>query len=123
MASKSAKKLTPKRGKMQIYNAEGSKAVDAAEDETGDFKKGGVAKKKKDHEKLKHGGHAEGMEMKPRADKKSRGGKTHMEKEMRHKRADGGKTPYSSGHKTSMGAAAGTTNSGHEGQRPADGGD
>lgn len=133
MASKSAKKLTPKRGKMQVYNAEGSKAVEAAEDEADDFKKGGVAKKKKDHEKLKHGGHAEGMEMKHRADKKSRGGHAHRKPDGEfkhggkthemHKRAEGGRTPYSSGHKTSMGAAAGETNSGHEGQRPADGGD
>ena len=111
MASRTAK-AGMKKGKMQVYNAQGSKAVGAAEDETGEFKKGGVAKKKRDHEKLKHGGHAEGHMAMVRADKKSR-----------HKRAMGGKTPYSSGKETSMGESKGSTNLGHEGERPAESGD
>lgn len=106
MASRSAK-AGMKKGKMQIYNASGSKAVDAAEDETADFKKGGVAKKKKDHEKLKSGGMAEGGMAMKRADKKPR-----------HKRASGGRTPYSSGKNTSMDSISGSTNTGHEDQRP-----
>lgn len=108
MASRSAKSGM-KKGKMQVYNASGSKAVDAAEDEDAAFKKGGVAKKKKDHEKLKHGGHAEGMEAKERADRKPR-----------HKRAAGGRTPYSSGHNTTMPSEGEKTNTGHESQRPAE---
>lgn len=106
MASRSAK-AGMKSGKKQIYNAVGSKAVEAAEDETGEFKKGGVAKKKRDHEKLKSGGMAEGGMAAMRADKKPR-----------HKRAAGGKTPYSSGKNTSMDSISGSTNTGHESQRP-----
>jgi hypothetical protein len=97
---------TPK-GKMQMYNAQGSKAAAAAEDETPEFKKGGVAKKKKDHEKLKSGGAAEGKMAAMRADKKPRG--------EHHKRAAGGRTPYSSGHETSMPKG---DNNGHESERP-----
>lgn len=102
MASRSAK-AEMKKGKAQVYNAQGSKAMEAAEDETGDFKKGGVAKKKRDHEKLKRGGAVHGEKM----------------KHMAHKpRKSGGRTPYSSGHATSMPSEAGKTDSGHEGQRP-----
>lgn len=97
MASRSAKK------KMQIYNAQGSKAVDAAEDETGEFKKGGRAK----HAKRKDGGMVDGAMAK-------KGG----HKPRVHKRAAGGKTPYSSGHSTSMPDTGGKTETGHEGQRP-----
>lgn len=97
---------TPK-GKMQVYNAQGSKAEEAGMDETPEFKKGGVAKKKRDHEKLKKGGHAEGEMAMMRADKKPRG--------MMHKRAAGGRTPYSSGHETSMPK---DTHNGHESERP-----
>lgn len=100
---------TPK-DKMQIYNAKGSKAMEAAEDEHGEFNKGGVAKKKRDHEKLKAGGMAEGHEAKHRGDKKPRG--------EHHKRAAGGRTPFSSGHETSMPKEA---HSGHESERPSEG--
>lgn len=103
MASRSAK-AGMRKGKEQVYNAQGSKAVEAAEDEHGEFKKGGVAKKKRDHEKLKRGGHVHGEKAK------------HMSHKPR--RAAGGKTPYSSGHSTSMPSEAGKTDSGHEGQRP-----
>lgn len=105
MASRTAKAEMKKGSKgKQIYNAQGSEAIKAAEDETGDFKKGGVAKKKRDHEKLKHGGEVGGekamhMAHKPRG----------------HKRKAGGKTPYSSGHSTT-GESEG--NNGHEGERP-----
>lgn len=109
MASRTAK-AGMKKGKMQVYNAQGSKEVEAADDEEPGFKKGGAAKKKRDHEKLKHGGHAEGMRAKARGDKKPRG--------EHHKRASGGRTPYSSGHVTTSPKESGETNSGHEGQRP-----
>lgn len=110
MASRTAKAEMKKGSKgKQIYNAQGSKAIEAAEDETGEFKKGGVAKKKRDHEKLKHGGHVEGEKM------------AHMSHKPRgHKRKAGGKTPYSSGH-TTTGESDG--NNGHEGERPAMSGD
>ena len=95
-----------KKEKMQVYNAKGSKAVDAAEDEEGDFKKGGVAKKKRDHEKLKSGGHVEGDKAKHMA---------HKPRGEHHKRKAGGRTPYSSGHATT-GEMDG--HSGHESERP-----
>jgi len=97
---------TPK-GKLQVYNAKGSKAEESAMDEHGDFHKGGVAKKKRDHEKLRAGGMAEGKEAMHRGDKKPRG--------EHHKRAAGGRTPYSSGHETHMSK---DDHSGHEGERP-----
>lgn len=108
MASRSAK-AGMRKGKMQVYNALGSKAVESADDEEDGFKKGGVAKKKRDHEKLKVGGHADGHEMKMRGDKKPR-----------HKRAAGGRTPYTSGHNTSMDSISGKTDQGHESQRPSE---
>lgn len=112
MASRSAKM---KKTSKNIYNAAGSPEMASAEDETPGFKKGGVAKKKKkDHEKLKHGGMVEGKMEKMRADKKSRGGKA----EERHKRASGGRTPYTSGHNTSDAASMGDKNDGHESERP-----
>lgn len=118
MASRSAK-AGMKRGKMQVYNAQGSKAVESAEDEEGEFKHGGKAK----HKRRRHGGHAEGHEPHHRADKKARGGHTDgkMKHGGHHRRAAGGKTPYSSGHHTTMPGEAGKTDSGHEGQRPSEG--
>lgn len=106
MASRTMKS----KKKMNVYNGAGSPQVAAAEDETPGFKKGGVAKKKRDHEKLADGGMAEGGMAKHRMDKKSRGG--------HHKRASGGRTPYSSGSNTSAPSESGKTESGHEGQRP-----
>lgn len=84
---------------MQMYNAQGSNEAKEAEDETAEFKRGGKAKK--------HGGHAEGKMAHHRGDKKPR-----------HKRASGGRTPYSSGSVTSSPSESGKTNSGHESQRP-----
>jgi hypothetical protein len=113
MASRKAKeKMKAKKGgKIQDYNAQGSHEEKEALETAPEFKKGGVAKKKKDHEKLKHGGHAEGEEMKMRADRKP----------MAHKRKAGGRTPYSSGHETSMPKEGRRTDLGHEGERPAGG--
>jgi hypothetical protein len=91
-----------KKGKEQEYNAQGSKEMSDAHDETDDFKRGGHAKKKK----MRHGGHVEGHKAKERADRKP------------HKRAMGGRTPFSSGHETSMPKEGGKTDTGHEGQRP-----
>lgn len=90
----------------QEYNAQGSHEMHEAEEKDDGFKKGGAAKKKRDHEKLKHGGHAEGMKAKERADRKP------------HRRKDGGRSPYSAGHHTTTMPEAGKTDSGHEGQRP-----
>lgn len=98
-----------KKVKGQEYNAKDTKAMEAATDEEPGFKKGGVPKKKRDHEKLKRGGHAEGEMAKMRADKKPR-----------HKRAAGGRTPYTSGHNTSMDPISGKTDRGHEGERPSE---
>jgi len=114
MASRSAKK-----GSRQEYNAVGSKAMEAADDEEPGFHKGGrakkeAAKKRKEHEKLKHGGRAEGEEAKERADRKPRG-------EHRHKRAAGGRTPYSTGSKESAGMDD-KKGAGHESLRPPMGG-
>lgn len=106
------------KGTKNVYNAKGSPEMESAEDETPGFKKGGVAKKKRDHEKLKKGGKVEGEMAKMRADKKPRGhhaegGHAKME---HHKRAAGGRTPYTSGHSTT--SDVDNTNSGHEGARP-----
>lgn len=100
MASRTMKKGGHAKGgktHMQVYNAQGSHEVGEAMDEKPDFKKGGNAKK---------GGKVHGMKAEMRADKKPR-----------HKRAAGGRTPYSSGH--SMGKeASSTAGEGHEGNRP-----
>lgn len=115
-------------GKDNMYNAKGSPEEGEAMDEEAGMKRGGKAKKRK------HGGMAEGHKSKHRADKLARGGKAHhsheahghaghhhskatQHKEM-HKRASGGRTPYTSGHMTSEPTESGMTNSGHESQRP-----
>lgn len=108
MASRTAKKHM-KKTKEHLYNAQGAPEAGEAMDETAGFKRGGKAKKHGHH---KHGGHVEGHEAKHRADHKARGGKAH------HKRASGGRTPYSSGSMTTTPSESGKTNSGHEGQRP-----
>lgn len=95
MASRSAKKATSNKMKQtasNLYNAKGSPEAAEAEDETAGMKKGGKV---------------QGKAAKGRADKKSR-----------HKRASGGRTPYTSGNKTSTPSESGATDSGHEGQRP-----
>lgn len=98
MASRSAKM---KKTKINMYNAKGAPEEGEAMDTTPGFKKGGKTVKRK------AGGMVEGEKEKHRADKKPR-----------HKRASGGRTPYSSGSQTSMPAEAGKTNRGHEGERP-----
>lgn len=68
------------KGSIQVYNAQGSKVMSNAEDETPDFKKGGRAKKRAD------GGVAEGAMEQQRMDRRPR-------------RAAGGRaahSPYSS---------------------------
>jgi len=105
MASRSAKNKEGRSNKIaagNVYNAKGSPEMSEAEDEKADFKKGGKAKKHK------HGGHAEGKMAKERGDKKPRG----------HKRAAGGRAPYTSGHNLKAAPESGETNSGHESQRP-----
>ena len=93
--------------KMNIINGKGSPHVEEAEDDTASFRKGGgVEKKKRDHEKLKEGGEVHGKEAKMRADKP-----------MRHKRKDGGRTPYSAGHAMEKPTDS-TAGDGHEGVRP-----
>lgn len=101
-----AKGGNTEKGTRNEYNAKGAPEMAEAEDEKAEFKKGGVPKKKRDHEKLRDGGHAEGHMAAMRADKKPRG---------HHHRAAGGRTPYSSGHSTSMPKDA---HSGHESERP-----
>lgn len=93
----------PRRAKggkaVNKYNAQGSPAMDAAEDETEDFKRGGRSKRKA-------GGMAEGGASEMRADKMPRG---------RH--AAGGRashSPYSSGSKISMNVGD-EASKGHEG--------
>ena len=110
MASKS-KNLGSESGKdkKHMYNAVGAPEAAEAMDETPGMKKGGRAKKK-----MKKGGHVEGHKGKHRADHKARGGKTHEH----HKRASGGRTPYTSGHDTSEPSEAGKTSMGHESERP-----
>lgn len=108
MASRSAKKATSKHIRKtaeHLYDAQGAPEAGEAMDDTPGMKKGGRAHKK-------HGGHVEGHKGKMRADHKARGGKAH------HKRAAGGRTPYTSGHMTSSPSESGKTDSGHEGQRP-----
>lgn len=73
----------------QEYNAQGSKEMSEAKDEKDEFKKGGKA---------------EGKEAKVRGDRKPR-----------HKRASGGRTPFTSGHETSEPKGV---SSGHESERP-----
>lgn len=107
MASRSAKMPKMKKTKEHLYNAEGAPEAGEAMDETPGFKKGGKVKK---HMKRKDGGHVEGEKEKHRADKKPRG-------EMHHKRAAGGRTPYTSGHATTD-DSTGDKNNGHESERP-----
>lgn len=111
MASRTAKKGM-KKTKEHLYNAQGAPEAGEAMDETPGFKRGGKAKKHGHH---KRGGHVEGGEAKHRADHKKRGGHAHG---MHHKRASGGRTPYSSASSTSTPSESGKTNSGHESERP-----
>lgn len=99
MASRKLKKGGS--AKMNVYNAKGAPEEHEAMDEEPGFRKGGRAHKK-------HGGKLEGGKSEMRADKKARG---------HHKRAAGGRTPYSSGSKM-MGEADSTPGEGHEGTRP-----
>ncbi len=108
--------------KVQVYNAQGSREVKDAEDETPEFKKGG-------HKKRADGGHAEGEKAEERLDRAkrgrhARGGKAREEHEEHeeekrgghHKRASGGRAghnPYSSGRQMSEGKGY----DGHEGVR------
>lgn len=92
--------------KTQIYNAEGSKAVESAEDEEPGFKDGGKTEKRK----LKEGGKPEGEHTRMRMDRKPRG--EHMPK-----RAAGGRTPYSSGRMLESSKNTGP-GQGHEGSMP-----
>lgn len=108
MASRTAKKsMKDKKSSMNEYNAQGAPEMGEAMDETPEFKKGGKAKK---HMKRKAGGKAEGEKAHHRADKKPRG--------ERHKRAAGGRTPYTSGHNPPEPSESGKTDNGHEGVRP-----
>lgn len=129
MARRAKKEMKAEKGSRNVYNAAGSPEMESADDETPGMKKGGKAKK---HMKRKHGGKVEGHEPKHRADKKARGGhvKKHPERAKehermgehfmmeRHKRASGGRTPYTSGHMTHEPEESGKTDSGHESQRP-----
>lgn len=63
-------------GSVNEYNAKGSPAMAAADDEKAEFKKGG---------KMKEGGHVHGHKSAKRLDKRARGG-----------RMSGGGSPYSS---------------------------
>jgi hypothetical protein len=116
---------TEKKEAGDEYNAVGSPAMAAAHDEKPGFKKGGRAKheteaeekreeekKKKKH--MKRGGHVEGEKAHERADRKPRG-------EHRHKRAAGGRTPYSTGTKETSGMDD-RKGAGHESERPPMGG-
>lgn len=105
--ARSAKMKKEPKSTRNVYNAEGSPEMESADDETPGFKKGGKVKK---HMKRKEGGHVEGEKEKHRADKKSRGGEV-------HKRAAGGRTPYTSGHNTTSDVDKAA--SGHESERPA----
>lgn len=84
---KRADRKLAKGGKAEhLYNAQGSPEAREAEDEEDEFKRGGLARKKKDERK--------------------RGGKVEGEKAMAHlgKRARGGRTggsPFSSAHRES----------------------
>lgn len=112
MASRSARKASDtkmKKTKENLYNAKGSPEEKEAMATTPGFKKGGKAK----HAKHKDGGHVEGAKEKHRADKKERG--------KHHKRASGGRTPYSSGHNPPEPSESKKTTRGHEGERPGSG--
>jgi len=134
MASRSAHKAKMKKTREYLYNAKGAPEDSEAMDETPGFRHGGKIKKKR--AKHKHGGHVEGEREKHRADRKPRGhhahgGKAHErmveerdhkreEHREHHKRASGGRTPYSSGHNPGEPKEAGRTDTGHEGQRPSE---
>lgn len=96
-----------KKAKMQVYNAQGSKAEEAGEDETPDFKKGGRAKKKA-------GGHVEGKKEEERMDRRKREHHAKGGHVGRAKRSMGGRSPYSSAHDV-KGEADSTAGRGHEG--------
>ena len=96
MASRTAKLKRGGKAPMQMYNAKGSKEESEAMDETPGFKKGGRSGHKK-------GGHV--------------GGHAGMKRADRHKRAAGGRTPYSTGSKME-GEASSMPGEGHESARP-----
>lgn len=121
MASRSAKKAKTRKTKEHLYNAEGAPEAGEAMDETPGFKKGGKTHKK--HARRKEGGKVEGEHEKHRADRKPRGHHAKHHGEMHgehHKRASGGRTPYTSGHNPPEPKEAGRTNAGHESQRPSE---
>jgi hypothetical protein len=115
---------TEKKVEGQEYNAVGSRAMAAAHDEKPGFKKGGAAheteaeeereEEKEKKKKMRRGGKVEGKEARERADRKPRG-------EKRHKRAAGGRTPYSTGSKEESGMDD-RKGAGHESERPPMGG-
>lgn len=107
MAAKKGKMPSMKKTKEHLYNAQGAPEAGEAMDETAGFKKGGKTKKRMHR---KEGGKVEGEKEKHRSDKKERG--------VHHKRASGGRTPYSTGSKVESPSESGKTDSGHEGQRP-----
>ena len=94
---KAEKELKAKKGPETLYDGQGSPEAKEEEDEKDEFKKGG-------HLKRKHGGKAEGKEAKERGDRKPR-----------HKRAAGGRTPFSTGHETHEPKDG---HDGHESSRP-----
>lgn len=87
------------RAKENVYNAKGSPEEREADDEKPSFKRGGHEKR----EKRAHGGKVDGHK------------KHHLGK--RPRRADGGKSPYTSGHKLSA-PASGKSGDGHESVQP-----
>lgn len=115
--------------KMQEYNAQGSEAMKSAKDEDPGFKKGGKTRRALKHGgKAKHSkGHADGGATEPAAEKKQhlKSGGTVAGEHAKHrmdrpKRKAGGRTPYSTGHMG--GGNPSNPNSGHESQRPPEGG-
>lgn len=83
-------------GKVTMYNAKGSPAAAAADDEKAEFKSGG---------KMKHGGSVHGEKSAKRLDKRARGGRM------------GGGSPYSSA-KGGMDATKGGAGNGREMNAP-----
>lgn len=84
-------------GSTNEYNAKGSPAMAAADDEKAEFKKGGEMKK---------GGHVHGTKAASRLDKRARGG-----------RMSGGGSPYSSA-KGGTPPASNSSGDGHEDLSP-----
>jgi hypothetical protein len=103
-----------KKENEKLVGTKGTEEVDKDidEEEPGFAKGGKTGGKKREHRK--DGGKAEGEKPMHRPDRAARGGGMHEH----HRRASGGRTPYSTGSVSTGGEAKDSAGRGHEDVRP-----